>query len=63
MVRKISGKVKSQPIKFIKTPTGNVTSKPEIAKKIGETVEKNSSSEHYSTNFQKFKSAVERKKI
>ena len=63
MVRKISGKVKSQPVTFIKTPKGDITSKEDIAKKIGETVEKNSSSQHYSEKFQKVKENVERKPI
>ena len=63
MVRKITGKNQSQPIKFIKTPEGDITSKQAIAEKIGQTVEKNSSSQHYTTKFQNFKAGAERKKI
>ena len=60
MVRKISGKHASSPTKFLNTPAGTASSKKEIADTFGETFAKNSSTDNYTEEFKKFKSAKEK---
>ena len=63
MVRKISGKVQSQPVKFIKSPNGDIISSKEgIANKIGETVEKTHLHNTIPQNFKNLKKKWKRKK-
>ena len=63
MVRKISGKHASSPTKFLNTPAGTASSKKEIADTLGETFAKNSSTDNYTEEFKKFKSAKEKSPI
>ena len=56
MIREISGKHASSPIKFLNTPAGTA-SKKEIADTLGETFAKNSSTDNYTEEFKKFKCA------
>ena len=63
MVRKISGKHASSPTKFLNTPAGTASSKKEIADALGETFAKNSSTDNYTEEFKKLKSAKEKSPI
>ena len=63
MVRKISGKHASSPTKFLNTPAGTTASRKEIADTLGETFAKNSSTDNYTEEFKKFKSAKEKSPI
>jgi len=59
MVRKIQGKNIRQPIKHLNSTTGLISNPSEIADTLASSISYNSSSSHYSSSFQKFKSQVE----
>ena len=56
IIRKISGKQQSSPLKFLNSNNGDKATTPkEIANTLGETFQNNSSSQHYTPTFQKYK--------
>ena len=60
MIRKITGKNVNSRLNQMKDKNGNsITNKEDIANKLAQTFEKNSSSEHYSDEFQDIKSQKE----
>ena len=62
MVRKISGKFSSPPVKYLDTEQGKASSTKEIADALGATFAKNSSSDKYTEKFKHFKEQTERKR-
>ena len=63
MVRKIKGKGKVSPINHLKRGNDNVTSKKDIADVLAEAFSKNSSSNHYTEKFRKYKDKAEKQKL
>jgi len=64
MVRKISGKQQTNTTVYVNKTDGNkATDKVDIANTLADEFEKNSSSEHYSEQFQRFKRSQERKRL
>ena len=63
IVRKIAGKHKTTPTKYLKTETGVASSAKEMADALGQTFAKNSSSENYTDEFNKYKEATEKHQI
>ncbi len=63
MVRKISGKFSSSPVKYLETEHGKATSNKDIADALGSAFAKNSSTANYTDKFKNFKQQAERKKI
>ena len=62
MVRKISGKFSSPPVKYLDTEQGKASSTKEIADALGATFAKNSSSNKCTQKFNRFKEQTERKR-
>ena len=63
MIRKISGKISQNPIKHLSNNGVLVTSLKDITDTFGKTIAYNSSTNHYTTKFQKFKYTQERQHI
>src|SRR5258706_385761 len=63
MVRKISGKFRRAPIHHLKQDNILVDNPQEIANTLGSTLSYNSSSDHYTKKFQKFKDKQEKKPV
>ena len=63
MIRKISGKNRSNPLKHLSKENTKVTNKQSIANLLAETFSNNSSSKHYSKQFQKIKRTKEKTKL
>ena len=63
MIRKISGKNKSTPLKHLIKNNAKSTSKKEIANTLASNFSKNSSSNNYSRKFQNIKQNAEKKKL
>ena len=64
IVRKISGKYKTTPLKYLNAKNNSQATTPfDIANTLGESFQENSSSQHYSPTFQKYKTKTERHKI
>ena len=63
MVRKIKGKGKVSHINHLKRGNDNVTSKKDIADVLAEAFSKNSSSNHYTEKFRKYKDKAEKQKL
>ena len=63
MIRKISGKHGSSPIKHLKTETDSAETKDDIANLLAKTFSKKSSSENSSPEFRQFKEQQEKKKL
>ena len=63
MIRKISGKNTSSPIKHFSKNHVKATNKKDIAYLLAKTFSKNSSSTHYSTPFQNIKKNAEKSKL
>lgn len=63
IVRKISGKHKRTPIKYLKTNIGVASSAKEMADALGQTFAKNSSSANYTDEFNKYKETTEKHRI
>ena len=61
MVRKISGKFSSLPVKYLDTQQGKASTK-EIADALGATFAKNSSSDKCTEKFKRFKEQTDRKR-
>jgi hypothetical protein len=60
MVRKISGKFAPLPIKHLKQNNATVDNPQDIANVLGSTLEYNSSSNHYTAAFQRYKNQQEK---
>ena len=63
MVRKISGKFSSSPVKYLETEQGKATATKDIADALGTAFAKNSSTNNYTEKFKRFQQQAERKKI
>ena len=63
MVRKISGKFSSLPVKYLNTDQGKASSTKDIAGALGTTFAQNSSSEKCTEKFKLFKEQTERKRF
>ena len=63
MIRKISGKFSSSPVRYLETDQGRATSKKEIADTLGASFAKNSSSDNYTDSFRKYQEQAERKNL
>ena len=63
MIRKISGKNVTSPIKYLQGEDGPIRDLNEITNKIGATIQENSSSNNYSKEFQNYKNKTETKLI
>ena len=63
MIRKISGKHNPLPIKHLITKNSKITEKKAIANKLAEMFSDNSSSKHYSKQFQNIKNNKEKYQI
>jgi ribonuclease HI len=60
MIRKISGKFKSSPTKFLETTAGVASSPKDIADTLGAAFAKNSSTANYTDKFKEFKAKAEK---
>ena len=63
MIRKISGKFSSSPVRYLETGNNTATSKKEIVDTLGASFAKNSSSDNYSESFKRYQQQEERKNI
>ena len=63
MVRKISGKFSTTPITHLQQGNSLIDNPQDIANTLGFTLSHNSSSEHYTKKFQRFKTTQEKKPV
>jgi hypothetical protein len=63
MVQKMKGRRSKSSIRHLDTPQGTLTTKPDIAEELARTFSHNSSSDHYSPQFQKHKTVTEKQRL